>query len=203
MFDEKVYISISFLLQDSNLIFNLDFKIKMNNIINNLISYKNYINRMLIVYSVLTLFNITMCSIISYNGYIIHHIEMSIFMIITNIINGGYYLILKNSFHNIFMKPNDCITITSNIRLIDKTTKIDLLINLIVLIITIVLFILWVGNNNSLDRNLLILEYTLNTYINIFSLYFCYINISQMNVIFNANNYQITYYNQNSPITIV
>lgn len=152
------------------------------------------------------MFNIIVSIIISCNGYINHHIELSIFMISSNIINGIYYFLLRNSIYNIFGKANDTQTITHHLKMIHGTTKTDIFINLSVLVIVTTFFILWINEKYGTDRILLIIEYSLNTLISLFSLYVCYVNMKQLRQLFSIDNYQKTYnseFNDHSAISNV
>lgn len=155
-------------------------------------NYRKHIDIMIYIYTGLTITHIITCFAISFNGYILHHLELSTLMIIMNFINLCYYIVVKNSIFNIFGKANCSPTIKKYIDVIGISTYIDIILNIIVLILITVLFSLWLGHKYDIDRNLLIFEYVINTLVNIFSLSVCYFNILTLKKLFNRKHYEVT-----------
>lgn len=155
--------------------------------INKFLSYSNY---MLVVYSILTVTNIIICSLISLNGYTKSHLNLSLIIVFGNILNGIYYFLLRKYIKSIF--DNSTYDILIKLNIIRMLTYLDVFINIIILLITIILAFLWINGSNTYDDNLLIVETCLISIVSLINIEFIFITIYRLKYTFNPERYNLT-----------
>lgn len=168
--------------------------------------YRNHVDRVLIVYALLATLHVIIFVVAAYKGYMLHHTELSVLVIMMNFVNVIYYSIVKHSIYEIFGRHSTSSNIQKYMIVIRNFTYFDILMNLTVFIVVTVLFILWVDDESSIDRSLMIFEYVSNTLVNIFTVYSCTVNIYQLKSLFNRNqttSFDCTDNNVVSPINEV
>lgn len=155
-------------------------------------NYRKHNENMILTYIFLTLVHCITCSIISLNGYLTKHVELSIIMIVMNIVNLLYYLLIKNSIQKIYGEHNHGEMVRMHLKRISYSTYLDIMLNILVFVTVTLLFSIWVGNKYNTDRSLLIFEYVLNTIVNLVSFSLCIKNLFDLRNLFNIKNYTKT-----------
>lgn len=159
-------------------------------------------NGMIVIYICLVIIHVIICGAVSVNGYVLHHIELSVIMIGMNIMNVGYYLFIRKSLNQLFGTINGVTSMVSYIKQISLITYIDSIVNLVVLIITTVLFILWIKGMHGSDKNIFIFEYIVNIGVNITTLCLCLKNIIRLNKIFHSRIPQLSNQSIGEPLDV-